>query len=105
LPDRTDPNGSGKSELKSHLPDALLGVYLNPDEIEAGVKARGYADLLSFGVETTKEEVLLAFTGAEFLRSHGYSQESESLSFAGGRLCFPPDVMNSWKEPGHSSPA
>lgn len=28
------PNGSGKSTLKSVLPPELLGVYLNPDEIE-----------------------------------------------------------------------
>jgi predicted ABC-type ATPase len=28
------PNGSGKSTLKSYLPLALLGVYLNPDEME-----------------------------------------------------------------------
>jgi len=28
------PNGSGKSTLKSVLPPPLLGVYLNPDEIE-----------------------------------------------------------------------
>ena len=28
------PNGSGKSTLKSYLPTDLLGVYLNPDEIE-----------------------------------------------------------------------
>jgi len=32
------PNGSGKSVLKSFRPASLLGVYLNPDEIEAGVK-------------------------------------------------------------------
>jgi hypothetical protein len=29
------PNGSGKSTIKSVLPSELLGVYLNPDEIEA----------------------------------------------------------------------
>ena len=28
------PNGSGKSTLKSVLPSALLGFYLNPDELE-----------------------------------------------------------------------
>ena len=29
------PLGSGKSVLKSSLPEPLLGVYLNPDEMEA----------------------------------------------------------------------
>jgi predicted ABC-type ATPase len=31
------PNGSGKSTLKTVLPPELLGVYLNPDEIEAQI--------------------------------------------------------------------
>lgn len=35
------PNGSGKSTLKSYLPGNLLGVYLNPDEIEQEVRTRG----------------------------------------------------------------
>lgn len=29
------PNGSGKSTMKNNLPSPLLGVYINPDEIEA----------------------------------------------------------------------
>jgi len=90
------PNGSGKSVLKSYLPEALLGVYLNPDEIEAGVKSRGYADLHSFGVETTGEDVLSFLKGSEFLRSHGFAGEVESLSFVNGRLYVPPVLMNSY---------
>lgn len=35
------PNGSGKSTLKSVLIPELLGVYLNPDEIEATIKRTG----------------------------------------------------------------
>ena len=35
------PNGSGKSVLKAYLPEPLLGVYLNADEIEAdGIKVQ-----------------------------------------------------------------
>lgn len=33
------PNGSGKSTLKTVLPPALLGVYINPDEIEQELRA------------------------------------------------------------------
>jgi predicted ABC-type ATPase len=32
------PNGSGKSTLKTVLPPELLGVYLNPDEIESQIR-------------------------------------------------------------------
>ena len=35
------PNGSGKSTLKTVLPPKLIGVYLNPDEIERDMNAIG----------------------------------------------------------------
>jgi hypothetical protein len=88
------PNGSGKSVLKSYLPEPLLGVYLNPDEIEAGIKKSGYADIHYFGIQTTKEEMLSAFTGSKFLQEKGFSKAALSLSFEEGRLYFPPGVGN-----------
>ena len=90
------PNGSGKSVLKSYLPEPLLGVYLNPDEIEAGIKKSGYADIHYFGIQTTKEEMLSAFTGSKFLQEKGFSKAALSLSFEEGRLYFPPGVGNSY---------
>lgn len=90
------PNGSGKSVLKSYLPEPLLGVYLNPDEIEAGVKQHGYLDMQMFGVETTAEEVLPLFTGSEFLIRQGLLEEAKKLTFAASRLHFPPKVVNSY---------
>ena len=36
------PNGSGKSTLKEVLPEGLLGVYVNADEIEKFIAAHGY---------------------------------------------------------------
>ena len=44
------PNGSGKSTLKAYLPTDLLGSYLNPDEIEQGVRDRGFLDVAQHGV-------------------------------------------------------
>ena len=90
------PNGSGKSVLKSYLPKPLLGVYLNPDEIESGVKKEGSVDMQSFGIQTTEQEVLHAFTASKFLQSEGFSKAAESLSFEEGRLCFPSGVVNSY---------
>jgi predicted ABC-type ATPase len=51
------PNGSGKSTLKSVLDAALLGVYLNPDEMESEINARSSLNLAALQVETTPEEV------------------------------------------------
>jgi len=90
------PNGSGKSVLKSCLPTSLLGVYLNPDEIEADVKMQGYLDMKMFGVETTAENVLPAFTESELLIRQRLSGEAASLSYTEGRLHFPARTMNSY---------
>jgi Uncharacterized protein conserved in bacteria len=38
------PNGSGKSTLKSYLRPALLGVFVNPDEIEEEIRRSGFLD-------------------------------------------------------------
>ena len=75
------PNGSGKSELKKYLPPALLGVYLNPDEIEKEILQHGFLDLNSYGVKTTADEVLTVFTTCSFLISAGHSNETKRLGF------------------------
>jgi predicted ABC-type ATPase len=82
------PNGSGKSVLKSYLPAELLGVYLNPDEIEAGIKQRGFLDVGAFGVGTTSAEVLPVFANSDFLKAEGLDEAAGRLRFAGGRLEF-----------------
>ncbi len=76
--------------LRVGLPPPLLGVYLNPDEIEASISQNGFLDLGAFGVSTTAAELLSVFTGSELLRSAGLLEparrlrlESERLDFAG----------------------
>lgn len=90
------PNGSGKSVLKSYLPKELLGVYLNPDEIEAGIRSDGGLDLGVFGVETTSSEVLLVFTGSEFLKAEGFEEAANRLRFSDGRLDFTDVTVNAY---------
>lgn len=82
------PNGSGKSVLKSYLPVELLGVYLNPDEIEADIKHDGFLDVGTFGIGTTAAEVLPVFACSEFLKAEGLEQAAGRLRFEGGRLEF-----------------
>lgn len=90
------PNGSGKSVLKAVLPLPLLGVYLNPDEIEASIRHNGFLDLGAFGVRTTAAELLPAFTGSELLRSAGLLEPARRLRFEGGRLVFAGVVVNAY---------
>lgn len=82
------PNGSGKSTLKSYLPPVLLGIYLNPDEIEDEVRKCGFLDFSAFDVTTTGEEVLPFFIGSPVLKEMGLGDDAGSLRFLAGRLEF-----------------
>jgi hypothetical protein len=63
------PNGPGKSTLKQYLSEKLLGVYINPDDIEKDIRVRGFLDLSMYGIAASDSSVLPVFTGSEFLKS------------------------------------
>jgi ABC-type multidrug transport system ATPase subunit len=91
------PNGSGKSTLKSFLPPALLGVYVNADEIEAGISRQGFLDFSAYEVAATSEEVLPFFTGSEFLRSANSLAAARQVTFTDGRkLELKSDWIPAW---------
>jgi predicted ABC-type ATPase len=90
------PNGSGKSILKSYLSKELLGVYLNPDEIEQEIRKQGFLDFTIYGVTATADEVLVFFNGSSFLIKKGFSDAAKRLGFAHDRLDFTKVEMNSY---------
>ena len=90
------PNGSGKSTLKSVLPKELLGVYLNPDEIEDEIRKKGSLDMNTHTVTTTADEVLPFFGSSSFLISAGFGDAAKRLDFIAGRLSFAAVEVNSY---------
>jgi predicted ABC-type ATPase len=56
------PNGSGKSTLKSVISDELLGIYINPDEIEKEINEKDFLDLEYYQISTNNEELRTFFT-------------------------------------------
>lgn len=90
------PNGSGKSVLKSVLPVELLGVYLNPDEVEAGIRQTEFLDVSAFGIESTADEVLRVFASSDFLKGEGLAEAAGRFRFADGRLEFGGVVVNAY---------
>ena len=52
------PNGSGKSTIKALLPPEILGVYVNPDEIEASIEKSGAIDLRPYEISCTTADVV-----------------------------------------------
>lgn len=61
------PNGSGKSTMKDTIPDYLLGVYLNADDIEKQISLTGRFDLSVFHAS--------AEAALDFLRQHLLDQQ------------------------------
>jgi len=82
------PNGSGKSTLKSILPRALLGVYLNPDDIEREICRQGFLELSTFQVVSTEAEILGFFRKSELLISAKMGEVVNRFAFSDGRLHF-----------------
>jgi len=90
------PYGSGKSELKKYLPKSLLGVYLNPDDLERLARQQRFLDLNAFGVAGTEAEVLPFFRESALLASLSLGDQARQLEFAGGRLEFRNAEINSY---------
>jgi len=90
------PNGSGKSTIKGVIEPELLGVYINPDEIEKEIANFGFLDLSWYGVMTTADEVLPFFQESSFLEKAGLSDEAAELRFNDDKLSFFAVSVNSY---------
>jgi len=90
------PNGSGKSTLKSVLPVELLGVYINPDEIEREVRTAGILNFEAFGITGTSEKIRDFFVRSVLLQSAGLNELIPTLKFSQGRVEFGSVPVNSY---------
>lgn len=82
------PNGSGKSTLKSVISPNLLGVYINPDEIEKEIRSYGFLDLSAYGIKSTKDETLPFFQSSSLLHKADLIDEAAYLTFTDNKLSF-----------------
>jgi len=90
------PNGSGKSTLNSVINPNLLGVYINPDEIENEIRQCDFLDLASYGVRTTSAEILGFFKCSKLLERVSLVDEVHELSFSDEKLSFFAVSVNSY---------
>jgi predicted ABC-type ATPase len=90
------PNGSGKSSFKSYLGEKLMGVYLNPDDIELEIRTKGHLDFAAYGVTTKSEEVLSFLKKSPFLIGAGLENAAEQIGFANGCLSFEKVFVDSY---------
>jgi predicted ABC-type ATPase len=90
------PNGSGKSTLKPILSPELLGIYINPDDIEKEIRQHGGLDLASYGVQATQDEVLNFFANSTLLEKAGLLDEAQGLRFSDGEIIFHDVAVNAY---------
>lgn len=90
------PNGSGKSTMKSAIPSHLIGIYINPDEIEKAAKESGRLEFSDFQLEAEGDEVLGFIREHRLVRSAGLDEEAAKIGFSSNGLNFQAVAMNSY---------
>lgn len=90
------PNGSGKSTIKSAIPSHLIGIYINPDEIEKAAKESGRLEFSDFQLEAEGDKVLGFIREHRLVRSAGLDEEAAKIGFSSNGLNFQAVAMNSY---------
>ncbi|DAB30340.1 MAG TPA: hypothetical protein CFH84_04635 [Sulfurimonas sp. UBA12504] len=90
------PNGSGKSTLNSIISKELLGVYINPDEIEKEINKFSFLDMLNYRVTTNEEEVISFFENHPLLEKADLTNELYLLRFLDNKIDFSNMLINSY---------
>ncbi len=82
------PNGSGKTTINSVINRELLGIYVNPDDIEREIRENGDLDLKKYHIETNLQEIFIFFQNSSLLKDSHLLDEVNLLSFVEGHLIF-----------------
>jgi len=90
------PNGSGKSTLKSVISDELLGIYINPDEIEKEINEKDFLDLEYYQISTTNEELITFFTNHPLLIKANLDFQASFLKYTDNKIDFHEVIVNSY---------
>ena len=90
------PNGAGKTTINSLIKSDLLGIYINPDLIEAEIKKFGFLDLKNYNVIAEEAEILDFFSNSALLEKADLTLAAEALSFNDAKLSFFAVDVNSY---------
>lgn len=90
------PNGSGKSTIKNIISKELLGIYINPDEIEKSINENGFLEFNNYGFDTNKDEIFDFLKNSILLKSVSLERKIENLKYSDDKLIFSNIDMNSY---------
>ncbi len=90
------PNGSGKSTAKDLLRADLLEFYLNADEIEATIRAKGNFDFARWKLTVEESEIRDFFARSTLLSKANLQKQAADLKFRNGQIYFEAGELNSY---------
>lgn len=93
------PNGSGKSTIKAKVAKinpSILGVYINPDDIEREIASTGYINFGNFKVKTNEDQIFDSLNNSTLLTEKGLLGEVSKLLFCKNTLSFQEVSLNSY---------
>jgi predicted ABC-type ATPase len=90
------PNGSGKSIIKTEVDPRLIGVYINPDEIERLASVAGGIDLRIYGIGSCGNKLREYLLSSTLIRQAGLIELINELRFAPDRIDCGTTPINSY---------
>lgn len=94
------PNGSGKSTICSYIQSQiskdLIGIYINPDDIEKEIQNKGFLDLSSYEIKITANEMMSFFRNSELLKETDLLPELDSLTLIDNKITPPKGTIDSY---------
>ncbi len=90
------PNGSGKSTIKEVINKELLGIYINPDELEKEISKNGFLNLNYYQIESNEKEILDFFNNSTLLKKFNLLDKVKHLNFNDNKLNFSKVPINSY---------
>lgn len=90
------PNGSGKSTMKSAIPSHLIGIYINPDEIEKAARNSGRLEFGEFQLNVEGDEALRFLREHRLIGAARLGEEVARIGFSDNGLDLRAIEMNSY---------
>lgn len=90
------PNGSGKSTIKGKLPDKILGIYVNPDDIEKELRNTGQLKLQNYRIITSVTDFSDYLKKSTLLQNTGLLKMAHQISCEDGVIKLYKTQVNSY---------
>ncbi len=90
------PNGSGKSTIKAKLSTKLIGIFINPDEIEEQIKNEHTINFDTYQIGITKQEISDFLSKSSVLQKDGKNLQLDDLVIEDNKISFMKTAINSY---------